>query len=237
MHNDGGDGEQLEAATDGAEGALVSLRPGSTLVISSTVGPEVVRDLTARASERGVELLDAPVSGGPVRARSGELVVMAAGSDAAYERVAPLLHSLGASVVRCGEVGIGQATKLVNQLLAGIHIAAAAEALGYAQALGLDPRKVFEIVRGGAAASFMLEDRGGRMLSRSFEPAMSAVDIFNKDMGLVLETAAAAGYSPRLSAVAAELYREASDLGLSAADDSAVIDVYVRSDESHGEQR
>ena len=126
--------------------------------------------------------------------------------------------------MHCGEQpGDGQAVKLVNQLLAGVHIIAAAEALAYAQALGLDPAKVHETVRHGAAASFMLDDRGSRMLTRDFGDVRSALDIFVKDMGLVVEAGAAAGARTPLAEAARRLYDEGSAKGLGRDDDSGVI--------------
>ena len=126
---------------------------------------------------------------------------MAGGPAELFERLAPILDAVGSTVVHCGEQpGDGQAVKLVNQLLCGVHIAAAAEALAYAEALGLEPAKVHETIRGGAAASFMLDDRGSRMLTREFADVRSALDIFVKDMGLVVEAAppaAPARRSPR----------------------------------------
>jgi 3-hydroxyisobutyrate dehydrogenase/putative dehydrogenase len=134
---------------------------------------------------------------------------------------------MGSSVVQCGpRVGDGQAVKLVNQLLCGVHIAAAAEALAYAEALGLDPRFVFETIRHGAANSFMLEDRGERMLKEEFVPPKSALDIFVKDMGLVRKAAEERGFETPLSSAALELYLAGKEEGLGAEDDSGVIRVF-----------
>ena len=122
---------------------------------------QAVRELAGTLAERGLRTLDAPVSGGVARAEKGDLLIMAGGPENLIEKLHPVLGAMGSSVVHCGpRVGDGQAVKLVNQLLCGVHIAAAAEALAYAEALGLDPRFVFETIRHGAANSFMLEDRG-----------------------------------------------------------------------------
>src|ERR671921_827638 len=130
-------------------------------------------------------------------------------------RGAKLLEAMGSTVAHCGgSVGDGQSVKLVNQLLCGVHIAAAGEALAYAEALGLDPRSVFETIRHGAANSFMLEDRGERMLGREFVPAKSALDIFVKDMGLVREAAGEQGFRTPLADAAHRLYEMGSSLGL-----------------------
>jgi 3-hydroxyisobutyrate dehydrogenase-like beta-hydroxyacid dehydrogenase len=131
--------------------------------------------------------------------------------------------------VHCGaRVGDGQAVKLVNQLLCGVHIAAAAEALAYAESLGLDPRFVFETIRHGAANSFMLEDRGERMLEEEYVPPKSALDIFVKDMGLVGRAAEERGFEAPLAAAALEMYLAGHDAGLGAEDDSGVIRVFRR---------
>jgi 3-hydroxyisobutyrate dehydrogenase-like beta-hydroxyacid dehydrogenase len=142
-----------------------------------------------------------------------------------------VLGAMGSTVAHCGgSVGDGQSVKLVNQLLCGVHIAAAGEALAYAEALGLDPRSVFETIRHGAANSFMLEDRGERMLEREFVPAKSALDIFVKDMGLVREAAGERGFRTPLADAAHRLYEEGSSLGLGGEDDSGVVRVFGSTD-------
>jgi 3-hydroxyisobutyrate dehydrogenase-like beta-hydroxyacid dehydrogenase len=214
------DAAQAADALLGDGGAAAALPPEAPVIVMSTIGPEAVKAL----AEAGRPLLDAPVSGGVARAESGELLVMAGGPAELFERLAPVLHAVGATVVHCGEQpGDGQAVKLVNQLLAGVHIVAAAEALAYARALGLDPAKVHETVRHGAAASFMLDDRGSRMLTRDFADVRSALDIFVKDMGLVVEAGAANGARTPLAEVARRLYDEGSERGLGREDDSGVI--------------
>ena len=164
------------------------------MVVMSTIGPEAVRELDQELAGRGLRTLDAPVSGGVARAERGDLLIMAGGPQDLFEELRPALEAMGSSVVHCGpRVGDGQAVKLVNQLLCGVHIAAAAEALAYAESLGLDPRFVFETIRHGAANSFMLEDRGERMLEEEYVPK-SALDIFVKDMGLVGKAAEERGF-------------------------------------------
>ena len=218
---------QAEDVLFGREGAAETLSPGSAVVVMSTVGPEAVRGLEGRLAERGVRLLDAPVSGGVARAERGDLLIMAGGSAELFEEIQPVLGAMGSTVAHCGgSVGDGQSVKLVNQLLCGVHIAAAGEALAYAEALGLEPRSVFETIRHGAANSFMLEDRGERMLEREFVPAKSALDIFVKDMGLVCEAAGERGFRTPLADAAHRLYEEGSSLGLGGEDDSGVVRVF-----------
>lgn len=221
------DAVQTEAALFGENGAAESLAPDAAVVVMSTVGPEPIRELDGRLSGRQLRLLDAPVSGGVARAGSGDLLIMAGGSEDLFGELRPALDAMGSTVVHCGpSAGDGQSVKLVNQLLCGIHIAAAGEALAYAEALGLDPESVYETVRHGAAGSFMLEDRGRRMLDRAFLPPKSALDIFVKDMGLVREAAGERGFATPLSDVAHRLYEEGSSLGFGGEDDSGILRVF-----------
>jgi 3-hydroxyisobutyrate dehydrogenase/putative dehydrogenase len=218
--------EQVEDVLFGAAAAADALRPGAVVLVMATVGPDAAADCAARLSERGVDLVDAPVSGGVARAATGDLLVLAAGNAAVLSRVRPLLDALAATVSVVGDdVGAGQKVKLVNQLLAGVHIAAAAEALAFAGAMGLDERACWEAVRHGAAASFMLDDRGARMLDASFDDVRSALDIFVKDMGLVADAARDAGAAVPLAAQAHELYQRGHRAGLGRLDDSSVIQV------------
>ncbi len=218
---------QAEEALFGGNGAAETLAPGATVVVMSTVGPEPVRRLDARLSERGLRLLDAPVSGGVARAERGDLLIMAGGPRDLFDQLRPVLDAMGSTVVHCGpSAGDGQSVKLVNQLLCGVHIAAAGEALAYAEALGLDPKAVHETIRHGAAGSFMFEDRGRRMLDREFLPPKSALDIFVKDMGLVREAAGEHGFETPLADAAHELYEKGASLGFGREDDSGVLRVF-----------
>ena len=217
-------GDQAKEALFGADGAVETLASGSAVMLMSTVGSEAVSELDGLLREHGLELLDAPVSGGVRRAEAGDLLILAGGPRALFERCAPALGAMGQTVVHCGEsAGDGQAVKLVNQLLCGVHIAAAAEALAYAAKLGIDPRAAWEAVRHGAAGSFMLEDRGQRMLDEEWLPPRSALDIFVKDMGLVVDAGELAGARTPLAETARRLYEEGSQAGLGGEDDSGVI--------------
>ena len=213
-------------AADVVEQAAERLAPGATVVLMSTVGPAAAETLGADLDARGLALVDAPVSGGVRRAEAGDLLIMAGGPPEAFERVKPALDAMGSTVVHCGPApGDGQKVKLVNQLLAGVHIAAAAEALAYADGLGLDPRTVWDVVRHGAAGSFMLDDRGARVLDEAWTPPKSALDIFVKDMGLVVDAAEQNGLATPLAVAARALYDRGHELGLGAEDDSGVVRV------------
>lgn len=215
---------QLEQAIFGPGGAAEGLSAGSTLVIMSSVGIDAVRSAAERLVPRGVAVVDAPVTGGVVRAVTGELSILTGGNAREIERVTPVLEHLGANIVRCGDkVGDGQAVKLVNQLLCSVHLAVAGEALAFARKLGLDPDEVLKTVGGGAAASFMLNDRGPRMLAPETAPVLSAVDIFVKDSSLVKEAAERAGAYVPLLDQAASKFQAAAAAGFGRADDSAVI--------------
>ena len=221
--------DQAMAALFGSAGGAEALGSSATVVVMSTIGPSAVRELADRLAPMGVNLVDAPMSGGVARAGRGELVVMVGGPREQFEAVRPFLDVLGSTVAYVGEaVGDGQALKLVNQLLAGVHIAAAAEALGLAAALGLDARAAWEVVRDGAAGSFMLADRGARMLDAEFEPVRSALDIFVKDMGLVVGAAKARKLPTPLAAAAEQLYLAGAAEGLGRRDDSSLVTLYER---------
>jgi len=218
--------QQAEDALFGANGAADALRPGSIVLVMATVGDAAVRDWAQRLAERDVSIVDAPVSGGVARAGTGELLVMVSGDPHVVERVRPLVDALAGSAPTVGATpGDGQRMKLVNQLLCGVHIVAAAEALSFAEALGLDARAAWEVVSSGAAESFMLVDRGERMLE-AHPPVRSTVDIFVKDMGLVVAAAEAFGHEPHLARTAQQVYTRARNSGLGREDDSTVIRSY-----------
>jgi 3-hydroxyisobutyrate dehydrogenase len=218
--------DQGEEVLFGEHGIARTLQRGSVVAIMSTVGPQSVIRWAESLAEDGVDLVDAPVSGGVTRAGTGELLTMVGGADAAVAKVREVLDAVSASVIRIGpKAGDGQRMKLVNQLLCGVHIAAAAEALGFAEALDLDPKAAWEVVRQGAAFSFMLDDRGPRMLERSFHDVRSAVNIFAKDMGLVSAAAHQAMYPTPIASAAEQMYLVARRAGLGGLDDSSVIEV------------
>ncbi|MHA7861842.1 NAD(P)-dependent oxidoreductase [Tessaracoccus sp. Y36] len=219
------DGAQLEAALFGGDGAGDSLAPGAAVIITSTVGSAVVNDVAARLGERGVGTVDAPVSGGAVRARAGDLLITAGGSHEVLERCDAVLHAMASTVVVMGGVGDGQNMKAVNQLLCGIHTAAAAEALAMADAMGLDLDLCVDTLNRGAAASFMLADRGPRMVQqlRGEKPELrSRVDVIAKDMGIVGELTRGHQLPTAVAQAAENLYRMAKKAGLDAEDDSAI---------------
>jgi 3-hydroxyisobutyrate dehydrogenase/putative dehydrogenase len=217
--------DQVDQVLFGPGGVAGALAAGAVVVIMATVGPDVVAEVAAHLGD-GVAVVDAPVSGGVQRAAAGDLLIMVSGADDAVGRARPLLDVLARTAPLVGQTpGDGQRMKLVNQLLCGVHIAAAAEALAFAESLGLDPGACWRVLRDGAAASFMFEDRGARMVGGQFEPPRSALDIFVKDMGLVSAAAQHAGASAPLTAVTRRLYEEGHERGLGRLDDAALIEV------------
>lgn len=217
--------DQLRALALGTSGVLARMPAGSVLVVMSTVGPETVSEVV-RAAPSGVGVLDVPVTGGVARARTGELTLFASGDPAVRERLQPVLAALGRPV-DCGpEPGGGQAYKAVNQLLCSVHIVAAAEALALAERLGLDPAAVLPAVAGGAGGSWMLSDRGPRMLQGLDAEVTSTIGIFVKDSTLVAEVADAAGMDVPLLRAAQTRYLTARAAGWDRADDSQVIQTY-----------
>ena len=207
-------------------GAADALAPNATVMISSTIAPSEMRALARELEARGHMLLDAPVSGGQVGAEAGTVTVMASGPDAAFRRAEPVLDAISGTVHRLGaEPGLGSTYKVVHQLAAGVHLVAAAELLSLGTRAGCDPTKLLEIVSASAGQSWMMDDRGPRMLQA--DPSIaSTVDIFVKDLGLVLATGRDSRTALPLSAAAHQMMLAASALGHGSRDDSAVIRAY-----------
>ncbi len=219
---------QADAALSGPDGVLEGLRQGAVVIVMATVGLQSVHEIAARVEAAGGLVIDAPVSGGVRRAAIGDLLIMASGSSEAFARADTTLDALGGSVFRLSEnIGDAQRMKLVNQLLCGVHIAVAAEALAYAESLGIDPARALPILSSGAAASFMLADRGPRMVAGDWADPKSAVDIFVKDLGLVR---AEARLPLPIADAAFERFAAASARGDGRLDDSAVLATYTRPD-------
>ncbi len=217
---------QTEAVLFGRGGALESLPEGAVVLGCATVPPAFARELGARLAERGVLLLDAPISGGALKPASGELSVMASGSPEAFAAARPLLDAVATTVHQLGaEPGQGSTMKMVNQCLAGVHIATAMEALALGIRSGLDPRSVYEVITGAAGNSWMFENRVPHVLDGDYAPR-SAVDIFVKDLGIVLDAGRASGFPLPVTAAAHQQFLAASGMGLGGADDAAVVKVY-----------
>ena len=209
-----------------ADGALDALAPNAIVVLMATCPPAAAERLAERVLQTQRRFLDAPVSGGVAGATGGTLTIMAAGPDATFAAAKPILDALGDKVFHVGQhPGQGAVVKTVNQLLAGVHIAVCAEAFALAAKVGVDLDVILQIMGGSAASSWMLRDRGPRMLQA--DPAVaSAVDIFVKDLGIVLDAGRDARAALPLAAVAHQLFLAASGRGEGKQDDSQVIRSY-----------
>lgn len=211
----------------GPDGAAAAAPKGAVVVSSATMAPSDAEALAARLDEAGLVLLDAPISGGAARAATGELTVMASGPAAAFERAAGVFDAVAVKVHRLGDrAGIGASVKMVNQLLAGVHIAAACEAITLASKLGLDLGTVYEVITGSAGNSWMFENRVPHVLKGDYSP-LSSVEIFVKDLGIVQDMARSERYPAPLAAAALQMYLAAAGAGMGRDDDSSLARVYA----------
>ena len=216
------DAAQTEDVLFGERGAVHGLMPGSTVMLCPTIAPQAVEACAARLAGHGIECIDAPMSGGPVRARDGTMSLMLACSDAVFRRWQPLLTDLSMRLFRIGRSpGDGARTKLVNNLLAAINLAGAAEALALAGALGLDPAATLAVIEESSGQSWIGSDRLRRALAA--DPVVHAhTALLAKDSGLALGMAAAAGLRPRLGQAAAAVFAQACSDGLADRDDASL---------------
>ena len=218
--------EQTESVLFGENGAAPLMRPGSVVIACSTVSPEFAKALGRRLSDAGLLMLDAPISGGAAKALSGEMTVMSSGTPEVYTKCEDVLDAIAGQVYRLGnEVGAGSVTKMINQVLAGIHVAAAGEAMALAIRAGADPEKIYEVITHSAGNSWMFQNRVPHILAGDYSP-LSQVNIFIKDLGIVLDYAKKAVFPLPLAAAAHQMYLSASAAGHGAEDDSAVIKIF-----------
>ena len=202
-----GNDDDLRAVVLGDQGLLAGLAPGSVLVDHSTVSAEVSRELAALLATKGVGFLDAPVSGGQQGARNGQLSIMCGGDPAIFSRVEPVLCAYGKAVVRMGDTGAGQLTKMVNQICVAGLIEALAEGLHFARAAGLDAKKAMEVIGQGAASSWQLLNRHATMLDDEYNHGF-AVDWMRKDLDICLHEAARLGVELPVTSQVNDFYRE-----------------------------
>jgi 3-hydroxyisobutyrate dehydrogenase len=218
---------QTEEVLFGADGLASTMKPGSVVIASATVDPTLPPGWEKRLAERGVLLIDGPVSGGAAKAASGDMTVMASGSPAAFEAGGAMLDAIAGKVYRLGDkVGIGSTVKMVNQHLAGVHIAAACEAMALGMRAGADPKSLYEVICNSAGMSWMFQNRVPHILEGDYTP-LSAVNIFIKDLGIVLDAARKLTFPLPLASAAHQLYLATSAAGHGAEDDSAVIKFYA----------
>jgi L-threonate 2-dehydrogenase len=217
---------QTETLLFGEGGAAAAMKPGSVFVMCSTVDPGWSAALEKRLAERGLLYLDAPISGGAIKAAKGEITMMTSGNPDAYAKAGATLDAIAAKVYRLGPAaGDGSKVKIINQLLAGVHIAAAAEAMALGLRQGVDPAALYDVITHSAGNSWMFENRMAHVLAGDYTP-LSAVDIFVKDLGLVLDTARAARFPLPLASTAHQMFLQAASAGFGREDDSAVIKIF-----------
>lgn len=206
----------------GPNGAVGAARPGTVFILCSTMEPNEAADLCRRLADAGMLPIESPVSGGTERAARGEITMLAAGPDAAFEKAAPVIGAIAGHVVRLGtEPGTGAQMKTINQLLAGVHIAAAAEAMVLAARMGMDLDQVHEVIQTCAGNSWMFANRGAHIAQGDYT-AHSAVDIFVKDLDIVSQVARSADMDLPMTQAALALFRETSAAGKGRMDDAAV---------------
>jgi 2-hydroxy-3-oxopropionate reductase len=216
------DTPDVERVLFGEHGVAAGLKPGSLVVDMSSISPLATKDFAARIQALGGDYLDAPVSGGEVGAKAATLTVMVGGSEAAFERALPLLQRMGKNITHVGGSGDGQTTKVANQIIVALNIAAVAEALVFASKAGADPAKVRQALMGGFASSRILEVHGERMVKRTFNPGFR-IGLHQKDLNLALQGAKALGVALPGTAQAAQLMQVCAAHGLAEADHSALV--------------
>jgi 2-hydroxy-3-oxopropionate reductase len=216
------DTPDVERVLFGDKGVAAGLKPGTLVVDMSSISPMATKDFAARIKALGGDYLDAPVSGGEVGAKAASLTIMVGGSDEAFARALPLFQAMGKNITHVGGSGDGQTTKVANQIIVALNIAAVAEALVFAAKAGADPAKVRQALMGGFASSRILEVHGERMIKRTFNPGFR-IQLHQKDLNLALQGAKALGVALPGTANAAQLMQVCAANGLAEADHSALV--------------
>jgi len=218
--------EQVESVMFGAGGAVAAMKPGTAVIMSVTLPPDYAEKLAARLSAQGILMLDAPVSGGEAKAATGEMTVMASGPPAAFAACEGVLAAIAQKVYRLGDAaGTGSKVKMINQLLAGVHIAASAEAMALGIKAGADPNVLYEVISNSAGSSWMFQNRVPHILEGDYAPR-SAVNIFVKDLGIVLEAGKGHKFPLPLTAAAHQMFLMAAAAGHGLEDDAAVVKIF-----------
>uniref|UniRef100_UPI001B3BD5B3 L-threonate dehydrogenase n=1 Tax=Skermanella mucosa TaxID=1789672 RepID=UPI001B3BD5B3 len=218
---------QCRAVLFGDDGLAGKLRPGTGVMVSATISADDARSIGAGLAEHGLLMLDAPVSGGAAKAAAGEMTVMASGGAEAFAKLRPLLDAVAGKVYEIGpEIGQGATVKIIHQLLAGVHIAAGAEAMALAARAGIPLDLMYDVVTNAAGNSWMFENRMKHVVDGDYTPT-SSVDIFVKDLGLVTETGRSLKFPLPLASTAFTMFANASNAGYGKLDDSAVIKTFA----------
>jgi 2-hydroxy-3-oxopropionate reductase len=216
------DSPDVEAVVAGPDGVLASVEPGTLIVDMSSISPEVARRLSAQAAEQGVEMLDAPVSGGEQGAKDGSLSIMVGGEVGALERAKPLLDAMGGTIVHVGGAGAGQTVKAANQLLVAGTIELVSEALVFLDASGVDLEPAVAVLAGGLAGNAILNRKAAGMLAGTFAPGFR-IELHHKDLGIYTSAARAAGVFSPMGAVAAQLMGAMTAKGRGGLDHTALL--------------
>jgi len=218
--------DQTESVLLGPDGAAPAMSPGSVVVVASTVAPDFAVRLAAKLAHKDILMLDAPVTGGVSGAAGGTLSLLTAGPQEAYDRCGTVLEAISSKVYRLGnEAGMGSTVKLINQLLVGVHMAAAAEAMAFGLRKGVDPALLYDVITHGAANSWAFADRMPRVVAGDYT-TQTALDIFVKDLGLVMDAARGACQPTPMASTAFQMFTAAAARGLGREDDSALIKIF-----------
>lgn len=216
------DTPDVERVLFGEGGVAAGLSSGKTVVDMSSISPMVTKDIARRVQDLGADWLDAPVSGGEVGAKAGTLTIMVGGEQSVFDRIKPLFELMGKNITLVGPAGAGQTTKVANQIIVALNIAAVSEALVFASKAGADPAKVREALMGGFASSRILEVHGERMIKRTFNPGFR-IQLHQKDLNLALQSAKALDLSLPNTANTAQLMQTAAAQGWDQLDHSALV--------------
>ena len=218
---------QVKEVMLGENGVAAHMKPGSIFVDMSSINPIASKEIAAELAKHGVDMLDAPVSGGEPKAIDGTLSFMVGGKQEVYDRVEPILLKMGASVVRCGEVGAGNTTKLANQIIVACNIQALAEALTLSQKAGVDPNLVFAAIRGGLAGSTVMDAKAPMMIAGNDTPGFR-INLHIKDLNNALDCAHSVGAPLPMTASVQEIMQYLASNGLGACDHSAIAQYYEK---------
>ncbi|KAE9528942.1 L-threonate dehydrogenase [Testudinibacter aquarius] len=217
---------QVKGILFGESGLAAKLKAGTAVMVSSTISAQDAKEISQKLTALGLIMLDAPVSGGAAKAAQGEMTVMASGSSEAFEKLQPVLSAVAGKVYNIGsEIGLGATVKIIHQLLAGVHIAAGAEAMALAARAGIPLDLMYDVVTNAAGNSWMFENRMKHVVDGDYTP-LSQVDIFVKDLGLVTDTAKSLRFPLPLASTAFNMFTSASNAGYGKEDDSAVIKIF-----------
>lgn len=218
---------QVKEVMLGANGVASHMKPGAVFIDCSSINPVASKEIYAELQKKGVEMLDAPVSGGEPKAIDGTLSFMVGGKQEIFDTYKPVLDAMGASTVRCGEVGAGNTTKLANQIIVASNIAAVAEGFMLAKKAGVDPNKVYAAIRGGLAGSTVMDAKGPMMLSNNTKPGFK-IDLHIKDLNNAVETGHAVGSPLPITAVVMEILQNLHADGMGQCDHSAIAKFYEK---------